>query len=254
MRILTARWVAGCAATGSAALGVGALALVYVDRHLVPAHLAGWDFPAVFGGVVNLAVPVVGFVLASRRPANRVGWVFLAAGLALGLGGFSTAYGLHALVAAPGSWPAGRVFAWLSNWIWVIQVAMLAFLLLLFPTGQLRSRRWRPAAWLAGGAFTLIAMDMVVNATRVWSHPFSPVTQGENPADITAALVLMVAALVVSVAAVVVRFARSEGEERLQLKWFAAAATVVVATLIPSFLTHSVVANVANNLAFCACG
>jgi hypothetical protein len=29
---------------------------------------------------------VVGFVLASRRPANKIGWIFLAAGLLLGLG------------------------------------------------------------------------------------------------------------------------------------------------------------------------
>jgi hypothetical protein len=43
--------------------------------------------------------------------------------------------------------PAGRVFGWLSNWVWVIPIAMLTFLFLLFPTGRLRSRRWRPAAW-----------------------------------------------------------------------------------------------------------
>ena len=60
----------------------------------------------------------------------------------------------------------------------------------------------------------------------------------------------MLAALVVSVAAVVVRFARSSGEERLQLKWFAAAALLVVATFIPSIVTNSAVATVLQNLAF----
>src|SRR5947208_15797355 len=117
MRVLTGRWVAGGAAVGSVALMAGALVLAYVDRHRVPAGLTGWDFSGVFEGVANLAVPVVGFVLASRRPANRVGWLFLAAGLARGLGGFVAAYGLHALVGAPGSFPAGRASAWLSSWI-----------------------------------------------------------------------------------------------------------------------------------------
>jgi K+-sensing histidine kinase KdpD len=60
----------------------------------------------------------------------------------------------------------------------------------------------------------------------------------------------VVAALVVSVVAVVVRFARSRGEERLQLKWFAAAAVLVVATFIASMVTDSVVAAVLSNLAF----
>jgi hypothetical protein len=48
----------------------------------------------------------------------------------------------------------------------------------------------------------------------------------------------------------VVRFARSAGEERLQLKWFAAAAVLVVATFIASILVDSVVVNVLQNVAF----
>jgi hypothetical protein len=250
MRSLTVRWAAGCAAVGSVALGACALALGYVDRHRVPAGLTAWDFSNVFGGVANLAVPVVGFVLASRRPRNRVGWLLLVASLALGLGGFASAYGLHALVADPGSLPAGRAFAWLSNWIWVIPVAMLALLFLLFPTGRLRSRRWRPAAWFVGGAFTFTGVVLLVHATRIWSDPFGSASQAENPLLLAAVLILVVAALVVSVVAVVVRFARSRGEERLQLKWFAAAAVLVVATFIASMVTDSVVAAVLSNLAF----
>src|SRR6266487_4634171 len=236
MRVLTARWVAGCAAAVSVALIAGALALTYVDRHLVPAGMTGWDFSGVFEGVANLAVPVVGFVLASRRPANRVGWLFLVAGLAL--------------VAAPGSFPAGRASAWLSSWIWVIPLAMLAFVFLLFPAGQLRSRRWRPAAWFVGGVFALIGVDLLVNAARFWSDPYSPASQAGNPLVLAPLLILMPAALVAGVAAVVVRFAKSAGEERLQLKWFAAAAVLVVATFIASIFINSVAVNVLQNLAF----
>src|SRR5262249_7400109 len=114
LRVQTARWMAGCAAAVSVALIAGALLLAYADRGLLPGDLRGGNSSAVFDGVANLAVPVVGFVLASRRPANRLGWLFLVAGLGLGLGGFSGTYGRHALVAVPGSWPAGRAFAWLS--------------------------------------------------------------------------------------------------------------------------------------------
>jgi hypothetical protein len=88
-----------------------------------------------------MAVPVAGFVLASRRPGNRIGWLFLAAGLSLGLNSFSNGYALHARIVYHGSLPGGRLFAWLASWTWVIQTAMLAFLFLLFPTGRLRSPR-----------------------------------------------------------------------------------------------------------------
>ena len=115
MRARTARWVAGCAAAGSLALMAGGLILAYVDRHLVPANMTNWDFSDVFGDVVNMALPVMGFVLASRRPGNRIGWLALAAGLTLGLSSFADQYGQRALVAAPGSLPAGPAALWVSD-------------------------------------------------------------------------------------------------------------------------------------------
>ena len=108
MKARTSRRVASCVAAISVALIIGALVLSYLNRHRVPAYLTGWDFSGVLGQVIYLAVPVVGLVLASQRPGNRIGWLFLAAGLALGLNSFSAEYGLRALVVAPGSLPAGR--------------------------------------------------------------------------------------------------------------------------------------------------
>ena len=249
MRAQTARWLAGGIAAGSIALMAGSLALAYADRNALTAAQTNWNFSSVFMDVVNVGVPVLGYLLASRRPANRIGWLALVASLALGLSGFSNAYGLHALVADPGSLPAGRAAAWLSNWIFVVQVAVVAFLLLLFPTGRLRSRRWLPAAWFVAGVYTLTGLSQVVRATRVWSDPFSSFGHGENPSVLAAILILLPATLLVSVAALIVRFARSSGEERLQLKWFAAAALLVVATMAANIVTASTVAEVLQNLA-----
>ena len=249
MRARTVRWVAGSAAATSVALIAGTVVLAYVDRHRVHGSLTSWDFSNVFGNVTSLAVPVVGFVLATKRPANRLGWLFLVAGLALGLGYFSTQYAQHALVVVPGSWPAGRAAAWLANWIWAIPFAMLTFVFLLFPTGQLRSPRWRVVAWSAAGAYTLATADLIVHATRIWRRPFITYANSANPPDVKAAFVLMIAAMAAGVAAVVVRFARSSGEERLQLKWFVAAALLVIVTVIPGFLTDWVIFGLLVNLA-----
>jgi signal transduction histidine kinase len=250
MKARTTRWVASCVAAVSVALIIGALVLSYLNRHRVPADLTGWDFSGVLGQVTYLAVPVVGLVLAHQRPGNRIGWLFLAAGLALGLNSFSAEYGLRALTVAPGSLPAGRAAVWLANWIWVVPFAMFALVFLLFPTGRPRSRRWQLAAWFVGGAFTLAAADQLVDAVRLWRDPFKTFLQSYNPPDVTAAYSLMVAGLVVSAAAVAVRFARSSGEERLQLKWFVAAAVFLVATLIPWFLTNLLFTGLLTDVAF----
>jgi len=65
----------------------------------------------------------------------------------------------------------------LSNWVWVIPIAVLAFVFLLFPAGRLRSRRWRPAAWFVGGAFTFTGVVLLVHATGVWSDPCGSASQ-----------------------------------------------------------------------------
>jgi hypothetical protein len=227
----------------------GELALAYLDRHLLPASLTGWTFSGIFTQVVNVAVPATGYVLASRRPSNRIGWLFLVAGLALGLSSFAHQYALHALVADRGSWPAGRAFAWLSNWTWIIPVAMLAFLFLLFPTGRVRSRRWRPAAWFAGGAFTFATVWLLIAATLQWAHPFTSSGHGLTVLFLLMSAFLISAALLVSVAALVFRFAKSSGEERLQLKWCATAALVLAILFVVSIWVDSAFVNVLESLA-----
>jgi hypothetical protein len=109
MTVRILRWAACCVAAVSVALLVGGVALSYADRHLVPA--SGWDFSSVFEEVTFMAIPAVGFVLASRRLGNGVGWIFLGAGLVDGLGSLlavpAARAGRGSRVAAGG--PGGRV-------------------------------------------------------------------------------------------------------------------------------------------------
>jgi signal transduction histidine kinase len=120
---------------------------------------------------------------------------------------------------------------------------------LLFPTGQLRSPRWRPAAWFVSGALALATVGALALATRLWAQPLTTLLRQVLPLVLGPAFIVL-AALVTGVAALVVRFARSVGEERLQLKWFAAAAVLVVVTLIVTIPMNAAVAGVLTNLAF----
>jgi signal transduction histidine kinase len=226
------RWVTGGVAALSIVLLLGGLPLTYLGRHIATAGL--WNFPDVFEELTFVAVPVVGFVLGSRRPANKIGWILLATGLLLGLGFFSKGYGWYGLIAArPRPMPGARAAQWLVNWIWIVPAGAFAFVLLLFPAGLLPSRRWRLAAWFVAAVYALDTMGFVARASRVWRDPFAPQSQGWYPGLHSALVVLWPAATVVAGAALVTRFVRSSGEERLQLKWFAAAAVLVVVTIIP---------------------
>jgi hypothetical protein len=92
-------------------------------------------------GVPFLAFPLVGALVASRRPHNPIGWICLAAGFLFLLLGRSEYYSVYG-VAQPGSVPFPVGIASLGNWLWVPAVGLFAtYLILLFPDGRLPSRR-----------------------------------------------------------------------------------------------------------------
>ncbi len=118
----------------------------------------------------------------------------------------------------------------LGNIAWLgALLGLLPFLVLLFPTGRLLSRRWRPVAWALG-----LVVGFYLTALLLTPGPIDPglagnpqnplgVESAEGPLQLVQTLTGVVAApvLILAVqASVVVRFRRARGEERQQLKWF----------------------------------
>ena len=214
----------------TAALPVGSLAL-YVVANAAKADLEPLGFNGVATLVLTLTLPGIGWLIATRRPENRIGWMLLAIGFVYALMQFSAAYALYGLVVDPGSLPLADVMAWLSHLIWAPAYVLLILLPLVFPDGRLPSRRWRPVIWIACAALVLI---VVPSAIASWPYrapqPVLPATgPGRRPtpavADLLQYLGLIVALVVAvaGVAAIVIRFRRSVGAEHQQIKWFASA-------------------------------
>ncbi len=57
------------------------------------------------GLMLGFTFSVVGAIVASRRPQNPIGWIYLAIGLSQGLNVFAWGYAGYGLIAAPGSLP-----------------------------------------------------------------------------------------------------------------------------------------------------
>jgi signal transduction histidine kinase len=250
MPVSKAPWLAGGIAACSVALMTAGLVLAYLDRHLVPASQTNWDAADVLSALSGMTVAVSASVIAARRPANPIGWLGLTAGLVLSASTFATSYALRGGIAAPGSLPAWHAAAWLENWLWSIPTAAAAFVFLLFPAGRLRSRRWRPAAWFVAVVFCLLLVASAVNATRNYAHPFTSFSAMQTPVVLRFEVSLVPVAMLVSVAAVIWRFIKSVGDERLQMKWLALAASLVIVTFVPEVLTGSFAAAVLLQLAF----
>jgi len=220
----------------STALMVGGLVLLFIDRNVsLPSFAQSWKLSAVLDAVVNLGTPALGVLLVLRRPENRIGWLFLLVGLALGVTQFAGAYAVHALNVDPGSIPGGNLAGFLSNVIWPLPLGALVLLFLWFPTGQVPSPRWRPVEVFTFSLFGMLEVVALISSAASWNDPFS---NGSTSGIVNTVLVVLFIVAVVAVpltiltafASTVVRFKGSTGDERLQLKWFATAAGLTAIT------------------------
>jgi hypothetical protein len=180
-----------------------------------------------------LAFPLVGALIASRRPNNTIGWICLAAGLFWMLANLSSSYGTYGLLARPGSVPFPAAIGSLGEWVWVPTVGLLGiYLILLFPDGRLTSRRWRPLAWFSGAVIILASAGFALSPGPMDGLPGirNPFGLEKYPwvADATLGVMLLLPlCILASAVSLVLRFLRSGDEEREQIKWLAFAASIL---------------------------
>ena len=230
------------------ALALGALDLVLIMISLlfmwVNAGVLGWYAVAWGTGIVALTLSGVitwplGVVLASRRPGNPIGWIFLISGVWSSFFLVVNGYAVWATAVRPGT-PGGVAAEWAFNWSWVQLSVIFTFTFLLFPDGHLLSRRWRPVAW--GAAFFAAAWMVVAwfsNASyfdSVTGRPKrNPLSSGASDAVIEVVQPLVefgvLLAIGLSVLSLLVRFQRGSVQVRAQIKWIGLSAFLAGAFL-----------------------
>ena len=179
--------------------------------------------------------PIIGYILAIRRPDNAISWLMLGIGAALGLSAFVGSYASYAIHGGAGGNRLGAIALAFDQPMWIPIVGLPAtFLLLLFPDGHLPSPRWRWFAWVLGASMVITFLAILFGPGRFEESAFPNV---QNPlgaealrpvlAVATGAIVMLPIGVIGSLVSLVLRFRRSTGIERLQLRWLVTAAGTV---------------------------
>jgi hypothetical protein len=217
------------------ALAVASLILGLLNgRTLGEIFMASEPGPSIVAlATLIVSFSVVGALIASHRPQNLIGLIFLAVAFLYGLLSAGDEYAIYALLTNPGSMPLGAEASWLGQWIWAPGLGLfLVFLPLLFPDGHPPSRRWRPVAWLGGIS---IGVAVVSSTILLWPERGPALVLGDkSPSHVLDVVVLFAAVpmmLLAGLGAVISlfgRFRRARGDERQQIKWFASAAALTL--------------------------
>ena len=234
----TATWLAWSLCALSLALTALSLLLLALNRSDPNTHIYEyWQVDT----LVPVSFSIIGAIIASRLPANPLGWLFCAAACVAAVDHFSAEYALYALLAQPTSLPAGEALAWLASWAWILYAGCIALSLLLFPNGRPPSRRWRWLAWLsvfltiAGAVWVAFSPGVIGNLGSI-RNPLGieGLPGGFKPVQTIMLALLFVAAL----STLVVRLRRARGIERQQIKWPAFTVVVVAGS---SFLSDTAI-------------
>jgi signal transduction histidine kinase len=205
---------------------------------------SGWGGNGFVSGILFalalLPFPVVGLLIALRRPENAIGWLLLAIGFTWYFGEVLTGYGVYGLTVS--HLPAADWVLSFTGWLWVPPIGLMGtFALLLFPDGHLPSPRWRWFAWSCAVVLVLSSLAILLGQGNLADSGFPNVQNRfgiPGTSFLFVALLLFPFCILGSSASLVVRFRRSRGGEREQLKLLAiAAAAVAVAYLIVMLLS-----------------
>ncbi len=229
MSLRAAIWLAWALVGLSLAMFIANIVLYVLARSV--------QVPGTGGAVVNglvfvpfLAFPIVGALIASRRPENPIGWICLADGFLWMFLNMADLYITYAF-ARPGSVPFPVTSYALTAWLWVPAVGLLGvYLVLLFPDGRLPSRRWRPLAWLSGAVMVLVSVVITLFPGPLGGHsgarnPFGIEGQPWIEYTVIVLFPLLPLCILASAFSLVLRYQRSSEEERQQIKWIAFAAS-----------------------------
>jgi signal transduction histidine kinase len=158
---------------------------------------------------------------------------------------FGSAYGVVGIVTSPGTLPGAEAVGAIAEWSFVPVASGLAFMFLVFPTGSLPSRRWRPVATAGVAASALSLIALVVTPREIalpapggysltYPNPFGIEALGSKVPLGTLAqyAFLLVVLLALGFAALIVRYRSGDLDTRHQVKWVALVAAGALAASV----------------------
>jgi signal transduction histidine kinase len=190
--------------------------------------------------------------LIVRRAGNIIGWIMLAAGAAQAFLVVASTYAVLGIATFPGSLPAAKQVGTLAECSFPAVVFTVAFMFLLFPTGTLPSRRWRPvaAAGLVLAALTtaglvvhprLVALIAPGGASLSYPNPLAtgdpgPVLRTVLVGTLNGLSAMFLPFLAATFVSLAVRYRSGGRRLRQQVKWLALTAVGFLACLLIALL------------------
>ena len=221
---------------------------------LARGNLKASDLTANLGTTVAVVAYATLGALIVRRAGNLIGWLMLGESAGLAFLNLASTYAVLGVATFPGALPAAKVVGTAGEVSFAGVAFLLAFMVFLFPTGKLPSRRWQPAAaagFLLTGLTTiglvlrprLVQLPAPGGISLTFPNPLGadrlpPVLRVVLIGTISGVSAVSAAFLTVAFVSLAVRYRAGGRLLRQQVKWLALAAVAfVIGQVIALLLT-----------------
>lgn len=191
-----------------------------------PTGVEGFSASAWVFSLAIIGFALTGALITTRVAGNPLGWYLTGFALLMATGPLAYQY-------ASARMPGWEVAAWVSAWLWIVPIGVLAEAMLRFPDGRRPSGIWRWVGYAATAG--IVASGMVGVALWPRRGP-ALLTVGDHfpgIADVFAGvgLPLVFGSFVAAAVSLVARQRHARPEVRLQLRWVTYAVAVAAAGL-----------------------
>ena len=220
--------------SGTGLMLAGLVLALLVER----AGVSGTGFPSLGTAIVRLVsgvcmLPLATLMLA-RLPRNPIAWILCVAAFGSAAAVFGLEYATYSHFVH--GLPAGRWAGWVGEWISAPGLLLASVALLLFPTGRVPSRRWRPLLWCGVAAAVLITLNGALGVGEDLAFQGNPLLSDATARSVGDPLglgwLLLLIATIGGVVALVRRARSAEGEVREQVRLLGWAAILVAVGLL----------------------
>lgn len=242
------------------AWGLALLSAGFAVMALVIGIHDGMDWSELVNGndglltLMALTFPVLGALLLTRAPDNRLAWVFTAVGLSRGLSVLAENWAVHNFDHG-GTWPLANEMSFVSIAMVFSGPVLAPLFLLWFPDGRLPDSRSR---WRVAQAMVLVgAAGLLLLLSQAWSER-GPALVNESAPTPDLALIGIVIIVIGAVLGVggglLAVLSRLRGENliaRQQVKWYLfGAASTFLLNLTGDFIPNAGFLNLLGTIAF----
>jgi hypothetical protein len=180
--------------------------------------------------IATSGAPILGLIIVTRQPRQRIGWLWIIYGLAVGFRTMGHAIYYFGGAQPDGYSPLEQFFLWSTEVTNFAGFACLILLMLWFPNGHLLSRKWR---WLTIWLFLVLTVVFTSQFTAgpnwnggvsaggiIIDNPYGWLPENAILALGLPTFISIILIMVLAASSLFLRY-RSAGQlVRLQLRWF----------------------------------